>query len=109
MYYIALYPPIAVQQPPGFEKMRPGQSRPIVKGDLKTIESQLARHQLSEQKAKAKKLQREDPFHADPWDNSLGQHKSSALMDSSMTSNEEFYTLDLAHSFSESVSTHMTQ
>ena len=97
---------ISVQQPPGFEKMKPGQSRPIQKGDLKTIESQLARHQLSEQKAKAKKLQREDPFHADPWDNSFGRHEASALVDSSVNTNEEFYSLDLAHSFSES---HMTQ
>ena len=97
---------ISVQQPPGFEKMKPGQSRPIQKGDLKTIESQLARHQLSEQKAKAKKLQREDPFHADPWDNSVGRHEASALVNSSITTNEEFFSLDLTHSLSES---HMTQ
>ena len=89
--------------------MRPGQSRPILKGDLKTIESQLARHQLNEQKAKAMKLQREDPFHADPWDNSLGRHGRSALVDSTFASNEEFYSLDLAHSYSESVSTRVTQ
>lgn len=98
-----------VQQPPGFEKLKPGQSRPILKGDLKTIESQLARHQLSEQKAKAKKLQQEDPFHANPWDNSLARHDPSALVDSTVSTNEEFYSLDLAHSFSGSVSTHMTQ
>ena len=101
-------PPIAAQQPPGFEKLKPGQSRPILKGDMKTIESQLARHQLSEQKAKAKIQQREDPFHADPWDNSLAHHESPSLVDSTMTSNEEFYSLDLAHSYSGSVSTRMT-
>ena len=99
----------SVQQPPGFEKLKPGRSRPILKGDLKTIESQLARHQLNEQKAKAKKLQREDPFHANPWDNSLAHHDSSALVDSTVSTNEEFYSLDLAHSFSGSISTHMTQ
>lgn len=103
------FSPITVQQPPGFEKLKPGQSRPILKGDLKTIESQLARHQLNEQKAKAKKLQREDPFHANPWDNSLARHDSSALVDSAVSTNEEFYSLDLAHSCSGSISTHMTQ
>lgn len=101
---------LTVQQPPGFEKMRPGQSRPILKGDLKTIESQLARHQLNEQKAKAQKLQREDLFHADPWNNSLGRHEpSSALVDSTVSTNEEFYSLDLTHSYSGSISTGMTQ
>ena len=109
-FYAFLSPPFTVQQPPGFEKLKPGQSRPILKGDLKTIESQLARHQLNEQKAKAKKLQREDPFHANPWDNSLAaRHDSSALVDSTISTNEEFYSLDLAHSFSGSISTHMTQ
>ena len=104
-----LCPHNPVHQPPGFEKMKPGRSRPIPKGDLKTIESQLARHQLNEQRAKAKRQQREDPFHANPWDNSFGRHETSALVDSTISTNEEFYTLDLAHSYAGSISTQMTQ
>lgn len=83
-----------------FEKLPPGQSRPIPKADMKTIESQLAKHQLKEQKVKAKLQQREDLFHADPWDNSLASHNPPRnLTGSTYSSVEEFYSLDLNTSY----------
>lgn len=85
-----------------FEKLNTGQSRPIPKSDMKTIESQLAKHQLREQKLKAKLQQREDLFHADPWNNSLANPRS--LADSTHSSSDEFFSLDLTTSYAESTS-----
>ena len=77
-----------------FEKIHPGQNRPIPKTDLKTIESQLAKHQLHEQKAKLKLRQKEDLFRADPFDNSIPA-STTAMTESFSSSNEEFFSLDL--------------
>ena len=67
---------------------------------MKTIESQLAKHQLKEQKVKAKLQQREDLFHADPWDNSLASHNPPHnLTESTYSSTGEFYSLDLNTSY----------
>lgn len=87
----------------GFEKLTPGQSRPIPREDRSTIESQLARHQQREHKAKAKLQERQDLLDADPWDNSITQTSAlksagrSDLMTESIysTSTDHFYSLDL--------------
>ncbi|XP_064403938.1 autophagy-related protein 2 homolog B-like isoform X2 [Halichondria panicea] len=89
-----------------FEKMNPGLSRPIPRADMKTIESQLARHQLKEQKVMTQQQQREDLFHADPWTNALGSQPSRGLTESTLSSQDEFQSLDLNTSYAES---NMTQ
>jgi len=76
-----------------FERFHPGQNRPIPKNDMRTIESQL-RHQLKEQKMKSQ--QREDLLHADPWENSL---RSSNMGESTCSSSDEFFSLDLNSSY----------
>ena len=80
--------------PQGFTRSpQPGQSRPIPKKDMTTIESQL-RHHVKEERLK--KQQREDLRHADPWENSL---RSTAMAESTYSSSDEFYTLDLNSSY----------
>lgn len=83
-------------------KIQPGQNRPIPKHDMSTIESQLAKHQLREQKIQSKLQQQQDLFNADPWDNSLTRHHHQTTdMSESMSSTvEEFYSLDLNTSYS---------
>lgn len=76
-----------------FERFHPGQNRPIPKSDMRTIESQL-RHQLKVQKMKAQ--QKEDLLHADPWENSL---QSSNMGESTYSSSDEFFSLDLNSSY----------
>ena len=82
--------------PGTFEKLSAGQSRPIPKSDMKTIESQLAQHQLREQRVRAKLQQREDLFHADPWNHTLATPHS--LTDSTHSTSDEFFSLDMRSS-----------
>ena len=85
--------------------MNPGLSRPIPRADMKTIESQLVRHQIKEQKVMTQRQQREDLFHADPWTNALGSQPSRGLTESTVSSQDEFQSLDLNTSYAESTMT----
>lgn len=93
----------------GFERLPPGQSRPIPHDDRTTIESQLTRYQqLEQQKARASLLhKRQDLLDADPWENSVPHSRGPMnpslpphllVPDSgglSSSSSEHFYSLDL--------------
>ncbi len=81
----------------------PGLSRPIPRTDMRTIESQLARHQLTEQTVSAQRKAREDLLRADPWTHTLSTPRG--LNESTTTSQDEFQTLDLNSSFTGSTMT----
>lgn len=85
-----------------FENMNPGLNRPIPRSDMRTIESQLARHQLTEQTASARRQEREDLLRADPWTHPLSNR---GITESMASSQDEFQSLDLNSSFAGSTMT----
>ena len=95
---------------PTFTKLRPGQNRPIPKHDMNTIESQLAKHQLKEQKLQSRLQKKQDLFDADPYDNSLTRHdqRITNMTESMNSTADEFYSLDLGNSYGASVATNMS-
>ena len=92
-----------------FERLPPGQSRPIPHRDRNTLESQLSRHQqLQQHKTRTLHQQGQDLLDADPWENSL-PHRTTGTRpllpphlrpsDSMSTSaNDNFFSLDLTSS-----------
>lgn len=94
----------AASETSDFERLPPGQSRPIPSGDRSTLESQLSRHQLQQRSRVPSYLPHkgQDLLDADPWENTamplkphLPPHPLHASDSMCISSNENFYSLDL--------------
>ena len=87
-----------VSTPSNFEQLNTGLNRPIPGKDMRNIESQL-RHHFHEERRR--KEHRGDLLRADPYQNSI-RGGSGGMADSTTTSADMFYSLNLHDSFSES-------
>lgn len=91
-----------------FGRLAAGQSRPILHGDRTNIESQLAHHHQQEQHKARNSRKRQDLLDANPWENSsphttpLKPALPHPLSSDSMSTADNFFSLDLHSSVSSS-------
>ena len=84
----------------GFEQLSTGINRPIPGKDMRNIESQLQHHLHEERK---RREHRGDLLRADPYKTSMlgGGSRGGIMTDSTASTSNMFYSLDLRDSFSE--------